>query len=306
MTMPLKMALFLQQSTVSRKFMQVVHTLKALRTELRKIRSQGKSIGLVPTMGNLHEGHLRLIDRARETNDFVVATIFVNPLQFGENEDFDAYPRTLDNDSGLLTARKCDLVFAPNVLEVYPDGLKSESTVHVPDITKHHCGASRERHFDGVATIVSKLFNMVQPDEAVFGEKDFQQLMVIRKLVQDLCFPIDIISVATCREADGLALSSRNGYLSTEERKLAKYLYLVLQETKTKIEEGGHDLVQVRHQAITSLTEYGFKLDYFNIASVSTLLPAKEDDREIVILAAAFMGSTRLIDNIRVSLTHIS
>jgi len=282
--------------------MQIVHTLKDLRESLKAERKNGATVGLVPTMGNLHEGHLRLVDRAKETNDFVVATIFVNPLQFGENEDFDSYPRTLDKDSTLLEARGCDLVFAPNVAEVYPDGLKGESNVHVPDLTRHHCGASREKHFDGVATIVSKLFNMVQPDQAIFGEKDFQQLMVIRKLVKDLCFPIEIVSVETCREEDGLAKSSRNGYLDPEERKRAKYLNLVLQETKQQLIDGGRDFSSIRQEAISSLTEYGFKLDYFNIASVTTLLPAKDDDHDIVILAAAFMGSTRLIDNIRVSL----
>lgn len=282
--------------------MLVLHTLAELRLELRKARNKGLRVGLVPTMGNLHEGHLRLVDRARESNSLVVASIFVNPLQFGENEDFGSYPRTLKNDSALLEARGCDIVFAPSVAEVYPDGLRGESTVHVPDLTMHHCGASRERHFDGVATIVSKLFNMVQPDEAVFGEKDFQQLMVIRKLVKDLCFPVEVISVATCREEDGLAKSSRNGYLDPEERKLGKYLYLVLLETKAALEEGGRDFASIRLEAITSLTEYGFKLDYFNIASVETLLPAKEGDVDIVILAAAYMGTTRLIDNIRVSL----
>ena len=280
--------------------MLVLHTLAELRLELRKARNKGLRVGLVPTMGNLHEGHLRLVDRARESNSLVVASIFVNPLQFGENEDFDSYPRTLKNDSALLEARGCDIVFAPSVAEVYPDGLRGESTVHVPDLTMHHCGASREKHFDGVATIVSKLFNMVQPDEAVFGEKDFQQLMVIRKLVKDLCFPVEVISVATCREEDGLAKSSRNGYLDPEERKLGKYLYLVLLETKAALEEGGRDFASIRLEAITSLTEYGFKLDYFNIASVETLLPAKEGDVDIVILAAAYMGTTRLIDNIRV------
>ena len=282
--------------------MLVLHTLAELRLELRKARNKGLRVGLVPTMGNLHEGHLRLVDRARESNSLVVASIFVNPLQFGENEDFDSYPRTLKNDSALLEARGCNIVFAPSVAEVYPDGLRGESTVHVPDLTMHHCGASREKHFDGVATIVSKLFNMVQPDEAVFGEKDFQQLMVIRKLVKDLCFPVEVISVATCREEDGLAKSSRNGYLDLEERKLGKYLYLVLLETKAALEEGGRDFASIRLEAITSLTEYGFKLDYFNIASVETLLPAKGGDVDIVILAAAYMGTTRLIDNIRVSL----
>ncbi|WP_068757033.1 pantoate--beta-alanine ligase, partial [Oleiphilus sp. HI0125] len=177
--------------------MKILHTLKELREELNQARKANHKIGLVPTMGNLHEGHLRLVDRARESNSFTVATIFVNPLQFGENEDFDSYPRTLEKDSSLLAARNCDVLFAPNIFEVYPGGLKAESTVHVPDITKHHCGASREKHFDGVATIVTKLFNMVQPDQAIFGEKDFQQLMVIRKLTNDLCFPIEIVGVPT-------------------------------------------------------------------------------------------------------------
>lgn len=283
--------------------MQIIHTLNELRAVLRKARLKEQRVGLVPTMGNLHEGHLRLVDRARESNDCVVATIFVNPLQFGENEDFDSYPRTLEADCESLSARKCDIVFAPSVQEVYPDGLKAESTVHVPDLTKHHCGASRERHFDGVATIVSKLFNMVQPDQAIFGEKDFQQLMVIRKLVQDLCFPIEVISVATCREEDGLAKSSRNNYLSAEERSKAVWLYKTLCEAKKDIENGGNDFASIRHKAIKTLSENGFKLDYFNIASVKTLLPAKEDEVDIVILAAAFMGKTRLIDNIRVKLT---
>ena len=281
--------------------MQRIHTLKELRQIVSSARAEGSKIGLVPTMGNLHEGHLNLVDKARETNDFVVATIFVNPLQFGENEDFGAYPRTLEDDSAKLASRHCDLLFSPSVDEVYPDGLRGESNVHVPDLTKHHCGASRERHFDGVATIVTKLFNMVQPDQAIFGEKDFQQLMVIRKLVKDLCFPIDIKSVATSREDDGLARSSRNNYLSTEEREKAKYLFATLQDTKKAIETGGNDFALIRREAMKNLINKGFKLDYFNIASVDTLLPAKDDEVDIVILAAAYMGSTRLIDNIRVS-----
>jgi pantoate--beta-alanine ligase len=281
--------------------MQRIHTLKELRQIVSTARAEGSRIGLVPTMGNLHEGHLNLVDKARETNDFVVATIFVNPLQFGENEDFGAYPRTLEDDSEKLASRHCDLLFSPSVDEVYPDGLRGESNVHVPDLTKHHCGASRERHFDGVATIVTKLFNMVQPDQAIFGEKDFQQLMVIRKLVKDLCFPIDIKSVATSREDDGLARSSRNNYLNTEERAKAKYLFATLQDTKNAIEAGGNDFALIRREAMKNLISKGFKLDYFNIASVDTLLPAKDDEVDIVILAAAYMGNTRLIDNIRVS-----
>ncbi|KZX71958.1 pantoate--beta-alanine ligase [Oleiphilus sp. HI0009] len=282
--------------------MKILHTLKELREELNQARKANHKIGLVPTMGNVHEGHLRLVDSARESNSFTVATIFVNPLQFGENEDFDSYPRTLEKDSSLLAARNCDVLFAPNIFEVYPGGLKAESTVHVPDITKHHCGASREKHFDGVATIVTKLFNMVQPDQAIFGEKDFQQLMVIRKLTNDLCFPIEIVGVPTCREPSGLALSSRNGYLNEEEHLRASKLFAVLQQTKKAL-ESNEDIVVARQQAISSLTENGFKLDYLNIASVDTLLPAKDADKEIVILAAVFLGATRLIDNIRVSLT---
>jgi pantoate--beta-alanine ligase len=282
--------------------MQRIHTLKELRQIVSSNRAKGSKIGLVPTMGNLHEGHLSLVDKARQSNDFVVATIFVNPLQFGENEDFGAYPRTLEEDSGKLASRNCDLLFAPSVEEVYPDELRGESNVHVPDLTMHHCGASRERHFDGVATIVTKLFNMVQPDQAIFGEKDFQQLMVIRKLVKDLCFPIDIKSVETSREDDGLARSSRNNFLSAEEREKAKYLFATLTHAKAAIESGGNDFASIRREAMKNLISKGFKLDYFNIASVGTLLPAKEDEVDIVILAAAFMGSTRLIDNIRVSI----
>lgn len=282
--------------------MQRIHTLKELRQIVSSNRAKGSKIGLVPTMGNLHEGHLSLVDKARQSNDFVVATIFVNPLQFGENEDFGAYPRTLEEDSEKLASRNCDLLFAPSVEEVYPDELRGESNVHVPDLTMHHCGASRERHFDGVATIVTKLFNMVQPDQAIFGEKDFQQLMVIRKLVKDLCFPIDIKSVETSREDDGLARSSRNNFLSAEEREKAKYLFATLTHAKAAIESGGNDFASIRREAMKNLISKGFKLDYFNIASVGTLLPAKEDEVDIVILAAAFMGSTRLIDNIRVSI----
>ena len=273
--------------------------MKIFETEndIEDNRLNAKSLSLIPTMGNLHDGHLSLIKEAKNYNDKTIVSIFINPLQFGPNEDFKNYPRTVVSDIKKLKKIDCDYAFIPQ-----DNFAKELELIKAPSISKKLCGKNRPGHFDGVATIVSKLFNMVQPDEAVFGEKDFQQLMVIRKLVKDLCFPVEVISVATCREEDGLAKSSRNGYLDPEERKLGKYLYLVLLETKAALEEGGRDFASIRLEAITSLTEYGFKLDYFNIASVETLLPAKEGDVDIVILAAAYMGTTRLIDNIRVLL----
>jgi pantoate--beta-alanine ligase len=252
-------------------------------------------------MGNLHEGHLTLIDAARKASDLVICSVFVNPLQFGENEDFDAYPRTLEEDSRLLEARGCHILFAPTVADVYPGGMQNETRVHVPGLTKHHCGASREGHFDGVTTVVSKLFNMVQPDTAVFGEKDYQQLTVIRKMAKDLCFPIDIIGVTTSREDNGLARSSRNNYLSLVEKQEAVLIYQALQKSKVALEKGGSDFASLRNNAINLLEQNGFIVDYFNFASAETLEPANENEIDIVIMAAAHLGSTRLIDNICVT-----
>jgi pantoate--beta-alanine ligase len=281
--------------------MDIVHSLIELRKVIAGERRQGHTVGFVPTMGNLHEGHLTLIDAARKASDLVICSVFVNPLQFGENEDFDAYPRTLEEDSRLLEARGCHILFAPTVADVYPGGMQNETRVHVPGLTKHHCGASREGHFDGVTTVVSKLFNMVQPDIAVFGEKDYQQLTVIRKMVKDLCFPINIIGFTTSREDNGLARSSRNNYLSLVEKQEAVLIYQALQKSKVALEKGGSDFASLRNNAINLLEQNGFIVDYFNFASAETLEPANENEIDIVIMAAAHLGSTRLIDNICVT-----
>ena len=280
--------------------MRTVHTIKELRAVIRSYRTQGKRVGLVPTMGNLHEGHLALVRRALEASDVVVTSIFVNPMQFGAGEDLDAYPRTLAEDQRKLEAEGNSLLFAPNVQEVYPDGLARQTQVTVPEVSEGHCGASRPGHFEGVATVVSMLFNMVQPDVAVFGEKDYQQLAVIRKMVRDLFIPVDVIGLPTIRESDGLAMSSRNGYLSTEERAMAPALHRVLSETGNAIAAGSDDFAGLEASARDTLTAEGFRPDYFNIVNSLTLKPAVPGDRQLTLLAAAFLGTTRLIDNLSV------
>jgi len=278
--------------------MRTVHSLKELRTILRGYRRQEKTIALVPTMGNLHEGHIALVRKATESADIVVTSIFVNPMQFGANEDLDKYPRTLAEDQEKLAAAGNTLVFAPPVEEVYPEGLDNQTRVVVPGVSEGHCGSSRPGHFEGVATVVTMLFNMVQPHLAVFGEKDFQQLAVIRKLVRDLRIPVEIIGVPTVREADGLALSSRNGYLSADERRIAPRLYQVLQETAAAIGKGRADFPVLEQEASDTLTAAGFRPDYVHIVNSTSLKPATPEDRDITILAAAWLGSTRLIDNL--------
>ncbi|MBQ0833267.1 pantoate--beta-alanine ligase [Marinobacter sp.] len=280
--------------------MRTVHSLKELRAILRGYRQQEKTIGLVPTMGNLHEGHISLVRKAAEAADIVVTSIFVNPMQFGANEDLDTYPRTLINDQNKLSEAGNTLVFAPSAEEVYPDGLARHTRIVVPEVSDGHCGASRPGHFEGVATVVSVLFNMIQPDFAVFGEKDFQQLAVIRKMARDLMMPVEVIGAPTIREEDGLAKSSRNSYLSEDERKVAPVIYQTLQATAAKIADGHADFQVLAKEAGDSLRDAGLRLDYFNIANSQTLKPAASDDSEITLLAAAFLGTTRLIDNISV------
>lgn len=282
--------------------LSTVHTVKALRQLVGEARKNGKRIAFVPTMGNLHDGHLALIDEAHKHGDMVIASIFVNPMQFGENEDLDAYPRTLEADQKGLEAHGCDLLFSPGVNEVYPAGTSQETRIEVPGLSALHCGASRPGHFTGVATVVSKLFNMVQPDVAIFGQKDFQQLAVIRKMVLDLCFPIDIIGVPTSREKSGLARSSRNGYLSEAERKQAAQIYHVMEFCSAQIIRHTGSLADIRQQAIQKLADLGFKLDYLNFAHPDTLELAQDGDKEIVILVAVWLGNTRLIDNMTISL----
>ncbi|WP_374323967.1 pantoate--beta-alanine ligase [Aquipseudomonas alcaligenes] len=278
--------------------MNTVKTVLELRAAVARARGEGKRIAFVPTMGNLHEGHVALVEKAGQRADFVVASIFVNPLQFGPNEDLAKYPRTLVADQEKLVAAGCQLLFHPDVEEMYPHGQEGQTRVSVPGVSEGLCGGSRPGHFEGVATVVTKLFNMVQPDLAVFGEKDFQQLAVIRTLVRDLNMPIQIIGEPTVRAEDGLALSSRNGYLSAEQRAAAPALYRTLQQLASAIRDGNRDFAQLIEAGQASLVSAGFRPDYLEIREASSLRPAKANDTQLVILGAAFMGTTRLIDNL--------
>ncbi|WP_165857494.1 pantoate--beta-alanine ligase [Marinobacter sp. JSM 1782161] len=281
--------------------MRTVHTIKELRALLNSHRQHGHRIGLVPTMGNLHTGHISLVEKALQQADTVVTSIFVNPMQFGANEDLDSYPRTLRDDQEKLEAAGNHIVFAPSAEEVYPNGLAQQTQVCVPVVSEGHCGASRPGHFDGVSTVVSMLFNMVQPDVAVFGEKDFQQLAVIRKMVGDLFMPIEIVGAPTHREEDGLARSSRNGYLSKQERQQAPVIYQALKATADALGQGHSDFAALEAEAKKKLSEAGLRPDYYNIVNSLTLKPAQPEDRQLTILAAAFLGTTRLIDNLSVN-----
>lgn len=281
--------------------MRLVQHINALRALLDESRAGNHRVALVPTMGNLHAGHIHLVEQARRCADIVVCTIFINPLQFGKNEDLDTYPRTLTEDTEKLQSAGCNILFAPAVAEVYPLGLNLQTVVSVPGISDRHCGASRPGHFDGVATVVSKLFNMVQPDTALFGLKDYQQFMVITKMVADLCVPIQLIGVETQRAMSGLALSSRNGFLSADEQHRATALRRALLKASDDL-ISGVALAQTEAHAKTALVEAGFVVDYFNISHAKTLDPATPLDKNLVILAAAWMGKTRLIDNILITL----
>ncbi|MBK5537174.1 pantoate--beta-alanine ligase [Pseudomonas sp. TH05] len=282
--------------------MNTVKTVRELRAAVARARSEGKRIGLVPTMGNLHSGHAALVTKAAQRVDFVVASIFVNPLQFGAGEDLDKYPRTLAADQEKLLQAGCHLLFAPSVEEVYPEGMSGQTRVSVPQLSEGLCGASRPGHFEGVATVVCKLFNMVQPDLAVFGQKDFQQLAVIRALVQDLNMPIQIIGEPTVRAADGLALSSRNGYLDEQQRAIAPALYRSLSQIAQAIEQGERDYPKLLGEQRQQLEAAGLRPDYLEIRHATNLRLATTDDRDLVILAAAYLGATRLIDNLHLNL----
>jgi len=284
--------------------MNTVKTVRELRAAVARARSEGKRIGLVPTMGNLHSGHAALVTKAAQRADFVVATIFVNPMQFGPNEDLATYPRTLAADQERLLEAGCHLLFTPNVEEMYPHGMADQTTVSVPVISEGLCGASRPGHFDGVSTVVSKLFNMVQPDLAIFGEKDFQQLAVIRALVRDLNMPIQIIGEPTVRAEDGLALSSRNGYLTADERAIAPQLYRIIQGIASAINSGDKDFSALLDAGKGQLQAAGLRPDYLEVREATSLRPATAQDDDLVILAAAFLGKTRLIDNLHLSREH--
>jgi pantoate--beta-alanine ligase len=286
--------------------MRTFTTNAQLQKSIRDARQAGRTIAFVPTMGNLHEGHLDLVRKARSMCDTVVVSIFVNPLQFGPNEDLDAYPRTMRADKSKLFSEGVQILYAPEVEEIYPEGMASQSQVQVPQLSDTLCGANRPGHFTGVSTVVSKLFNIVQPDVAIFGEKDFQQLSIIRKMVRDLCMPIEIVGVATARDVDGLALSSRNGYLTAEERKIAPVLNQVLQECREAIACGFDNFRELEIHAQLKLIQAGFEPDYFEIRDAKTLRDVSEGTEEVAILAAAKLGKPRLIDNVRLALNPVS
>ncbi len=277
--------------------MRTVHTIADLRAQVAAWKRAGERVAFVPTMGNLHRGHIHLVEQARELAPRTVASIFVNPLQFGPSEDFAAYPRTLEADSRQLATAGLDLLFAPSVAEVYPRPLETMTQVTVPDLPTVLCGASRPGHFTGVTTVVSKLFNMAQPDIAVFGEKDWQQLVIIRRMVTDLDLPVEIVGVPTVREADGLALSSRNGYLSAEERAIAPTLYATLRTTAERLRAGKQDYPALEVEAKATLASAGFRPDYFEIRRSEDLQRPLASDCELRIFAAAWLGRARLIDN---------
>lgn len=282
--------------------MITVETVADLRHTIAKWREAGERVVLVPTMGNLHEGHLDLVREARSLGDRVVVSIFVNPLQFGEGEDFASYPRTLFDDSDKLSAVETDLLFTPRVEEMYPRPQQEQTRVEVPGLSAIYCGSSRPGHFVGVATVVCKLFNMVQPDVALFGEKDYQQLLVIRRMVEDLSLPVAVHGLPTVREVDGLARSSRNGYLNETERSIAPALYRQLQATAQKLTQGRRDFAALQSAALNQLESEGFTPDYYAICRAADLAEPGPDDRDLIILAAAYLGKARLIDNIRVNL----
>ncbi len=278
--------------------MQTVQDVAALRAVVRGWRGQGYTVGFVPTMGNLHAGHHSLITLARARADRVVASVFVNPTQFGPNEDFDRYPRTLTQDQAGLAEHDCDLLFAPEVATMYPFGPQSSVSIHVPELTETLEGAHRPGHFDGVATVVCKLFNLVQPDLAVFGQKDFQQLKVIERMVRDISLSVKIMAAPTLRAEDGLALSSRNQYLSEDERRLSTQIYATLKQMRDLIAKG-HARAVVEQAAASKLARAGFEPDYAAIRRADDLAEPADGEREgLVALIAARLGKTRLIDNL--------
>ncbi|EME6288754.1 pantoate--beta-alanine ligase [Salmonella enterica] len=284
--------------------MLIIETLPLLRQHIRRLRHEGKRVALVPTMGNLHDGHMTLVEEAKTRADVVVVSIFVNPMQFDRAEDLARYPRTLQEDCEKLNKRKVDFVFAPSATEIYPQGLESQTFVDVPGLSTMLEGASRPGHFRGVSTIVSKLFNLIQPDIACFGEKDFQQLALIRKMVADLGYDIEIVGVPIIRAKDGLALSSRNGYLTAEQRKIAPGLYKVMSSIGEKLQAGERDQDEMIAIAAQELNEKGFRADDIQICDADTLLELTENSKRAVILVAAWLGQARLIDNQSVTLAQ--
>ncbi|WDE04538.1 pantoate--beta-alanine ligase [Thalassomonas viridans] len=282
--------------------MKTVNDITALRQQINEWRQQGLKIAFVPTMGNLHAGHIALVEEAHKHADKVVASIFINPMQFGANEDIDSYPKTLAEDQQKLIAANTHLLFTPTADIIYPKGLDQQTYVKVPDVSEGSCGESRPGHFRGVATIVCKLFNLVQPDVACFGKKDYQQLQVIQTMVDDLSMPIDIVGVETVREDSGLAMSSRNGYLTEQEKAMAPALRQALLWLGEQLKQGKQDFHALSKQAAGKINLVGLNTDYIDIRHARTLAKPGPTDTELVILAAAHCGKARLIDNLQVSL----
>jgi len=280
--------------------LQIQRTISGARAQVRQWISGGDSIALVPTMGNLHAGHMSLVNRARALADRVVVSVFVNPMQFGPREDYSAYPRTPEADHFLLSSAEVDLLFEPSVDEMYPDGQERAARVVVPGLSDVLCGATRPGHFVGVTTVVTKLLNIIQPTVAVFGEKDFQQLLIIRRLVADLNCPVEIASAPICREDDGLAMSSRNRYLSPEERAVAPVLHATLLEVAEKVLDDVEPLQEIQEWGARQLADAGLVPDYLEVRDRYTLEMPVSADSNLVILAAAGLGRTRLIDNVMV------
>ena len=282
--------------------MLVAHTKQEIVEQVADWRHHDDHIALVPTMGNLHAGHLALVELAREHAERVVVSVFVNPTQFGEGEDFEAYPRTLERDKRHLKKTSADMIFAPSIETVYPFGLEMATKVSVPGLTQNFCGAARPGHFDGVTTVVARLFAMVQPDVAVFGQKDYQQQLVLRHMVKDMSLPISIITGNTVRDDDGLALSSRNTYLSDEERTRAPLLFETIQSVSNELQNGRRNFEELEASAIARLSESGFNVDYLSIRRAQNLEVPDRDCDDLVVLVAARLGVTRLIDNVVVTI----
>ena len=278
--------------------MQTFHHIHSMRHALDDARKQGKTVGFVPTMGNLHAAHLALVNIAQQYTDIVVVSIFVNRLQFGLNEDWDKYPRTLAEDSAKLASVGCDYLFCPDEHEIYPNGMDKQARVIVPSMADVLCGSSRPGHFEGVTTVVTKLFNIVQPHTAVFGIKDYQQLAIIRRMVEDLCMPVNVVAGDIFRENDGLAMSSRNGFITAQERPKANQLNVTLEWVKAEILAGRSDFSVLEQEAKQQIIAADFRPDYLSICNSKTLEPGADDDTCLTILGAMYTEAARLIDNV--------
>ena len=281
--------------------MDTVTTIAAVRARVRGWRREGLRIAFVPTMGNLHAGHVSLIEAARQRGDRFVASIFVNPMQFGPNEDFAHYPRTPQQDERMLAAAGYSLMFTPEVGEIYPHGAERATRVEVPGLSRMLDGEFRPGHFEGVTTVVAKLFHIVEPDVAVFGEKDFQQLTIIRRMVAELCVPVEIVAAPTVRDADGVAMSSRNQYLTAAERALAPRIYATLEQAAVRLRSGEADFASIERAGVQALTQAGFAPEYFAVRQAADLASPTPAARALVVLTAARLGKARLIDNVQIT-----